>query len=130
MKQKSLFLGLMMGFTSLSVWAVGTENPTKPQAGSMPDNVSTIIEQRCFGCHNTDSKNDKAKEDLDFKTFDGLSTMKKMSSYNKIAEVLEKQEMPPQKFLEKFPDKNVTDEERTVLLEWAKNEAATLIKGN
>lgn len=130
MKRKSLFLGLMMGFITLSVLAVGKENPAKSQARIMPDNVSTIIEQKCFGCHNTDSKNDKAKEDLDFKTLDGLSTMKKVSSYNKIAEVLEKQEMPPQKFLERFPDKNVTDEERTVLLEWAKNEAATLIKGN
>ena len=130
MKRKSLFLGLILGFFTLSVLAVGKENPTKSQAGIMPDNVSKIIEQKCFGCHNTDSKNDKAKEDLDFKTLDGLSTMKKVSSYNKIAEVLEKQEMPPKKFLERFPDKDVTDEERTALLEWAKNEAAALIKGN
>lgn len=130
MKTKNVFLGLFAGFFFLSLTSGANEKPSKSQPANMSDEVKVVIEQKCFGCHNTDSKNDKAKEDLDFNTLDGLSKMKQISAYNKIAEVLEKQEMPPQKFLERFPDKNVTEAERTLLMDWAKKEAESLVKGN
>jgi hypothetical protein len=36
--------------------------------------------------------------------------------------------MPPAKFLEKFPDKKLTDAEKKKLMDWAKNEAKSLMK--
>jgi len=129
MKTKSSLVLLFVGLFSLSLVANEGKKPAKYHPVRMTDEVKSIIENKCFGCHNTDSKNDKAKEDLDFKTLDGLSTMKKISTYKDIQEVLEKKEMPPEKFLERFPDKNVTEDERKALMEWAKKEAESLVKG-
>ena len=94
----------------------------------MPGDVKAIIEKSCFGCHNTDSKNDKAIDKLNLSTFDSLTKMKMIAGYKEIAEVLEENEMPPAKFLEKNPDKKLTEAEKTILMNWANNEAKGLMK--
>ena len=129
MKTKRTLTLLFLGLFSFTIMAGETEKTVKSIPGQMPDDVKAVIENRCFGCHNTDSKNDKAKEDLDFKTFDELSKIKKISTYKKIGEVLEENEMPPKKFLERFPDKDITADEKKLLMEWAKKEAESLVKG-
>ncbi len=129
MKTKSTLTLLFVGLFSLSLVASNGKKVTKYNPVRMTDEVKSIIENKCFGCHNTDSKNDKAKEDLDFKTFDDLSKMKKISAYKKIGEVLEENEMPPKKFLEHYPDKKLTADESKALMEWAKKEAESLVKG-
>lgn len=103
-------------------------NPTETKAPAMPDNVKAVIEKSCFGCHNTDSKNDKAKEKLDLKTFDALGKKEMIHALGEIAETVEENEMPPAKFLEKFPDKKLTDAEKKILIDWAKNEGKALMK--
>ena len=108
--------------------AFASEKPSETKDAAMPDNVKTIIENSCFGCHNTDSKNDKAKEALDLKTMSELSNSKMIKAYREIAEVVEENEMPPEKFLDKYPDKKLSEEDRKVLMEWAKNEAKSLMK--
>ena len=94
----------------------------------MPDNVKALIEKSCFGCHNTDSKNDKAKEKLDLKTFNALGKKEMIHALGEIAETVEENEMPPAKFLEKFPDKKLTDAEKKILIDWAKSEGKALMK--
>jgi uncharacterized membrane protein len=94
----------------------------------MPDDVKAIIEKSCFGCHNTDSKNDKAKEKLDLKTFDSLTKNKMIASLKEITETIEENEMPPAKFLEKNPDKKLTDAEKKILMDWANSEAKALMQ--
>lgn len=103
-------------------------NPTETKAPAIPDNVKAVIEKSCFGCHNTDSKNDKAKEKLDLKTFDALGKKEMIHALGEIAETVEENEMPPAKFLEKFPDKKLTDAEKKILIDWAKNEGKALMK--
>jgi uncharacterized membrane protein len=94
----------------------------------MPDDVKAIIEKSCFGCHNTDSKNDKAKEKLDLKTLGDLDTRKMIHALKEINEVVEENEMPPEKFLAKFPDKKLTDGEKKTLMDWADKQAKSLMK--
>jgi cytochrome c553 len=103
-------------------------NPTETKAPAMPENVKAVIEKSCFGCHNTDSKNDKAKEKLDLKTLDALGKKEMIHALGEIAETVEENEMPPEKFLEKFPDKKLTDAEKKILIDWAKNEGKALMK--
>lgn len=103
-------------------------NPTETKAPAMPDNVKALIEKSCFGCHNTDSKNDKAKEKLDLKTFNALGKKEMIHALGEIAETVEENEMPPAKFLEKFPDKKLTDAEKKILIDWAKSEGKALMK--
>jgi len=111
---------------SAAVFAI--EKPTVTSASELPENVQAIINKSCWGCHNTNSKNDDAKEDLDFKKLDDLSLMKKISAYKHIGETVEGNDMPPKRFLEKYPDKKLTAEEKQVLIAWAKKEAETLVK--
>lgn len=115
-------------FLFVSFLSTATEKPTKAEEVNMPDNVKAIIENKCFGCHNTDSKNDKGKEALDFKTLGDLPTNKMIHALREINEVIEEDEMPPEKFLAKYPDKKLSDEEKKVLMEWAKSEAKSMMK--
>jgi uncharacterized membrane protein len=112
----------------VSVLSIAAEKPQQLKPVTMPDDVKAIIEKSCFGCHNTDSKNEKSKEKLDFKTFDSLSTTKMIHALDKIEQALKENEMPPEKFLEKFPDKKLTDDEKKILMDWANNEAKSLMK--
>ncbi len=124
MIRKSLF----PVFILISMFAFSAENPSETKTINMPGDVKAIIEKSCFGCHNTDSKNDKAKDKLNLSTFDSLTKMKMIAGYKEIAEVLEENEMPPAKFLEKNPDKKLTKAEKTILMNWANNEAKGLMK--
>ena len=104
-------------------------NPDSGQkVKTMPDNVKAIIENSCYGCHNSESRNEDAKEELSFDKLDDLSKIKKIGSYKHIGETLEKNEMPPKRFLEKFPDKKLSDDEKKILMDWAKKEAEALVK--
>lgn len=94
----------------------------------LPEQVKSIIDQSCFQCHNVDSQNEKAREALDFKSLDGLSKVKKITTLKEIAEVVEKGEMPPKKFLERYPDKNLTEEQAKILADWSKKEIDALLK--
>jgi hypothetical protein len=100
---------------------------SSPDELEMPKEVKKVIEKSCFGCHNSDSQNEDAKEELDFKTLGELSKVRKITKYRDIAEVIEKGEMPPEKFLENYPERKLTEEDTKLLTEWAKNEAAALI---
>ncbi|HSH18954.1 MAG TPA: heme-binding domain-containing protein [Draconibacterium sp.] len=121
----SIFLAVFM---VAALFTTASENPTEAKAVTMPDDVKAVIEKSCFGCHNTDSKNDKAKEKLDLKTLDNLTTPKMIHALKEIGEVVEEDEMPPAKFLEKFPDKKLTDAEKKLLMDWANKEAKALMQ--
>ena len=121
----SVFLAIFMVAT---LFTMASENPTEAKAVAMPDDVKAVIEKSCFGCHNTDSKNDKAKEKLDLKTLDNLTTPKMIHALREINEVVEENEMPPEKFLAKYPDKKLSDAEKKLLMDWASKEAKALMQ--
>lgn len=128
MNKRNLTSAVLIVFMFASFVAFSAENKNISKAITTPDNVKAIIEKSCFGCHNTDSKNDKAKEKLDLKTIDSLETSKMIHALKEINETLGKDEMPPAKFLERFPDKKLTDDEKKILMDWANNEAKALMK--
>ena len=74
----------------------------------MPDNVKAVVEKSCFDCHTSSSKNKFSKMKLDFDKMDKLSTIKMISAYTKIGEAIEEDDMPPGKYLNKFPDKKLS----------------------
>jgi len=98
------------------------------RTGDIPFNVRAILENTCVGCHNTDSKNEKAKEKLDLKTYDQLDKAGMLHALKEINDTLEKNEMPPEKFLEKFPDKKLSDVDKKTLMDWVNSETQALKK--
>ena len=93
----------------------------------MPENVHAVIEKSCMGCHNSMSQNQKAKDKLNFTTFNELTEIKKIKTLREIVEVLEEKKMPPKKFIDRHPDKNLTEEEEILLKKWAEKEAKAVI---
>ena len=92
----------------------------------IPENINAIFKNSCYGCHNSESKNEKAKKKLQIDMLSSMSTVKLASKLNKIAREVEKGEMPTEKFAEKYPERVPTDEARKTLVEWAKSTAEEL----
>lgn len=90
-----------------------------PQEGWMPANVKAVVDQKCYGCHNANSKNDKGKAKLDWDATGKMKKAKRLATMDKIAEVLEKGEMPPKKFLEFKPEAKLSDSDLATLKEWS-----------
>lgn len=95
----------------------------------MSEDVQTIIDNTCFGCHHTDSKNEKGKKKLNFDSFGGdYSSIKSASKLKKIAEVVTDGDMPPKKFLEHYPEKALNEDQKILLSEWASAESAKFLE--
>lgn len=93
-----------------------------------PEDIQKIIDKSCFECHNVDAQNDKSKKKLMWDKLPELSKAKIVATLTDIADVLGKNEMPPEKFLEKFPDKALTEDEAKKLKEWAETTADEMMK--
>ena len=128
MLNKRFFPIALLVFLFATMLVEANENTSKAKPVDMPDDVKAAIEKSCFGCHNTDSKNDKAKEKLDLKTLGDLDTPKMIHALKEINEVVENGDMPPAKFLERFPDKKLTDDEKKLIMNWADSQAKSLMK--
>lgn len=127
MKTKITTSVFMLAFLFVT-FNLAAENYPSDKKG-MPDEVKAIVKKSCFGCHNTASKNIDGKEALDFKKLGSLSKIKSISAYKEISDVMEAGEMPPKKFLEKYPDKALSKKETQLLIEWSKNAAEAIVKG-
>ena len=127
MKKLNLLFNVVMIVVFTASVTVADETKNAESAPAMPDNVKAIIDKSCFGCHNTGSKNEDAKKELDFKTFDNLTMVKKIGTLKEIGETVEKGEMPPKRFLERYPEKKLTDAEVKILTDWVKSESKTLL---
>ena len=90
-----------------------------PQDDFMPANVKAVVDQKCYGCHNANSKNEKGKAKLDWDALGKLKKAKRMAAMGEIAEVLEKGEMPPKKFLEFKPEAKLSESDLATLKEWS-----------
>ena len=86
---------------------------------ALPDDVKAVVDKKCYGCHNANSKNEKGKAKLDWDALDGMKKSKRKAAMGEIAEVLEKGEMPPKKFLENKPEGALTEAELATLAQWS-----------
>ena len=87
--------------------------------GWLPNDVKAVVDQKCYGCHNANSKNEKAKEKFDWDATGELKKAKRLAVMDKIAEVLEKGEMPPKKFLEFKPEAKLSESDLATLKDWS-----------
>ncbi|MGQ7869795.1 heme-binding domain-containing protein [Sunxiuqinia sp. sy24] len=128
MKKLNVRHALALSFClSLFSFASYAQPEAKTDTLHIPKNVKVILDNSCFGCHNTDSRNDDAKEELDLKTLPQLSGTKRLVALKHIGEVIEENEMPPEKFLERKPEKALTDKQKETLIDWVKQESTSLL---
>lgn len=96
---------------------------------TFPENVKTIIDTKCMGCHKPDSRNTKAREKLQWVKVAQMNKEEQEHLVDELFEVLEDGKMPPKKAVERRPQMKLTDEETKALLAWAEAEEKRL-KGN
>ena len=106
---------------------VSTMSAVPSDEFSVPEDISAIFDKSCYGCHNSESQSEKARNKLSIDKLGELSKAKLVGKLGEIEEVLEKNEMPPEKFITKYPDKKLTEEESIRLVEWAEKTADDLL---
>lgn len=93
-----------------------------------PENVKAVIDKSCYGCHSENGRSDDAKDALRWDKLNEYDKEKLVSVMDEIIEVIEKEEMPPKKFLEKKPEVKPTEDEYAILFKWAELEAEKLFE--
>ncbi len=121
----TLAIAFLMSFTIPEKETIATPEGDKFE---IPSNIQDIFDKSCFGCHNTDTQNDKGKKKLMIDKLANLSKAKLVGKLDGIVEAVKENEMPPEKFLEKFPENKLTKEEAKKLMDWANNSAEELMK--
>jgi len=112
-----MFSGILFSFTLSK-----NPNPLIPDEDvlNMPDNVKVIVDNHCYGCHNSESKNTKGKMKLSFDKFGTkYSNIRAASKLKKISEEVSEDKMPPKKFLKHYPDKALNADQKKLLSDWA-----------
>lgn len=92
---------------------------TPAAAADLPADVKAVVDKKCYGCHNANSKNEKGKAKLDWDALAKQKKSKRVGTMGKISEVLEKGEMPPKKFLENKPEAALSEAELATLVAWS-----------
>jgi len=125
-----LFLSLAIGIAlvSFTLKSSKSESPatTADNHFEIPENVQSVIDKSCYGCHNSESQNDKGKKKLQFDQLSSLPTHKLTAKLADISEIINEGEMPPEKFLNKKPEATPTAIEKKILVDWATNTAEKL----
>ncbi len=120
-----LSVAIIMAFSIviLSFTMVSNEQSTTPQSSDVtyevPNNVQVILDNSCYGCHNSDSKSTKGKMKLNFDKLGDLKQGKLVSKLSRIYNAVNEQDMPPKKFISKYPDKKLSDSQTETVKEWA-----------
>lgn len=92
----------------------------------LPDNIKAIVDMKCIGCHKPDSRNDKAKEKLQWVKLPEMNLEEQKDFIAEMFEVMEDGAMPPEKALERRPEMKLTDEETKAFIEWLEVEEKKL----
>ncbi len=123
MKRLSLFAVPVLVFILTAFHNIqdSTTNRNK-DAQELPENIHAIFKRSCFDCHAKGSKNFYAKGKLNFDHLNELTDVKKISVLNNILQKIETNEMPPEKYIKRNPDKKITKKEEEAINQWVKTE--------
>jgi len=125
--KKQLVLLLATGIIILSFLSF---SPEPPSEGVFPDEISTILKTSCYDCHSTSKGSGRPLKALDFEKWDEYRLTKQIGLLGDIGKMVEKGKMPPRKYLEKKPDRKLSDAQKKLLADWTKQEADKLMQAN
>ncbi len=125
---KNLFLVFTISAISLTILSFTIKNNSKALSSNtdvtvyeVPADVQEIIDNSCYGCHNTDSKSTKSKMKLNFDDMSNLKQGKLVGKLHRIYNAVNDVDMPPKNFIDKYPDKKLSASDTETLKSWANN---------
>jgi hypothetical protein len=123
----------------------GTKTFDISQNYQVPDHVNTILQGACNDCHSNMTKypwysnvqpvgfwlnhhTNEGKEHLNFSEFTSLPLRVQNHKFEEIVEMVEEKEMPlpSYTYMGLHPEANLSDANRKVLVDWAKEQMAML----
>ena len=108
---------IVLAFITSQVTAQAVQKETD-KSKPVPAAVTAIIEKSCKGCHSDDGSS-IAKMHVNFTKWSEYSAEEQTSAGQDIAKIVNKDKMPPKKFLKKYPEVKLTEAEKTTLTKWA-----------
>jgi hypothetical protein len=130
--KRILISGIAVSFALLALMAftyptLYHNNPQEKPASAFPEDVEKVLQTSCFDCHTDAASNAKAKMKLNFSKWGELSDSKKIGKMESISEVIKKGDMPPGKYLEKYPDHALNPEQKSLIDTWVTEESKKLM---
>lgn len=107
-----------------------SNQPNPELITQMPEEVSTVLESRCYGCHTTGAKSDDALKAVNFTEWENYKVSKQVAVLGDISDVVEKGKMPPEKYLKNNPEKELTDVQKKLIVDWTKEASDKLLGAN
>lgn len=119
----------VMAFTypTVHLSASNVNPPQEKVTPAFPEAVQKVFESSCFDCHSAESSNPKAKSKLNLSKWEDMSDTKKVAKMEAINDMLKKGDMPPGKYLSKYPERKPNQGQKDIINKWIIEESARLM---
>ena len=124
-KQLVLFLAIGILFLFFQSFS-----PELPKEAVFPDEITSILKTSCYDCHYTGSSSERALKAVNFAAWDEYRPTKQIGLLGDIGEVVEKQKMPPGKYVKNKPEAELSEKQIKLLADWTEQEAEKLMQAN
>jgi mono/diheme cytochrome c family protein len=114
-----VFVASVLGLIMLMPTESYSQGKTKEETLALfPQPVSGVFASSCVGCHNDQSQG-KAKEFMNFSSWDKLTAKDQKKTSKEISKVVRKGIMPPPESVMKYPEEALTPEHKQTIQDWA-----------
>ena len=85
---------------------------------TVPKDVKAVFDKSCVACHSNSGNMAKMHVNFDKIYSNSYSAKALNKKLLGIKKTIEKNSMPTKRFLKKFPDKNLSDKEKKIVIDW------------
>ena len=135
------FAVLALAFLGMQLVPVERQNPPVETEVPASEKVRSILRRACYDCHSNETRwpwysriapvswlvaHDvhEGREELNFSTWNRLSTKKQVEALHESWEEVEEGEMPPWFYLPPHPDARLSAHDRAALRNWSRSAAS------
>ncbi len=135
------FTVLTLAFLGIQLVPVERKNPPVETEVPASEEVRSILRRACYDCHSNETRwpwysriapvswlvardVHEGREELNFSTWNRLSTKKQVEALHESWETVEEGEMPPWYYLPPHPDARLSARDRTALRDWSRSYAS------
>lgn len=117
-----IFALALMSVATMSDDQANDQHSNLQEGITFPENIQTIIDAKCMGCHKPDARNEKAKEKLQWEKVAAMNIEEQTHLIAELFEILEEGKMPPPRMVERNPEMKLSEDETKQLLTWVEAE--------
>ena len=145
MKKLAVVAGsvLVVGFLAIQLVPVNRHNPPVESEVPASAEVRSVLRRACYDCHSNETRwpwysriapfswlvahdVSEGREELNFSTWNRLSTRKQIEALHESWEEVEEGDMPPWFYLPPHPDARLSARDLAALRDWSRSAASQL----